>query len=95
MLIKALMSAHDLLLEDLRRISKGINQDIDFTGMTSKVDNTKLFNSASPVHLDCTDGGLSPQLSPCPQGSGEVVYFPVWMLYCSFFRIYLLDYLLI
>lgn len=36
MLIKALSSARDILLEELEKISKAINQSIDFTDFTSK-----------------------------------------------------------
>ncbi|CAN4086119.1 unnamed protein product [Withania somnifera] len=38
MLIKSLSSARDILLEDLQKISKAINQSIDFTDYTSKFD---------------------------------------------------------
>lgn len=37
MLIKALMAAYDILLEDLRRISTGIGKAIDLTEMTSDI----------------------------------------------------------
>ncbi|XP_019419231.1 PREDICTED: protein FAM135B-like isoform X3 [Lupinus angustifolius] len=47
-LLKALLSARDILLEDLRRISKGIDQAIDLTGITFKPDVTKSFHSSSP-----------------------------------------------
>ncbi|MED6157418.1 hypothetical protein PIB30_022989 [Stylosanthes scabra] len=40
-LIKSMMAAHDFLLEDLRRISKGINQDIDLNGITFTQDIVK------------------------------------------------------
>ncbi|KAM3246865.1 hypothetical protein P3L10_008632 [Capsicum annuum] len=36
MLIKALSSARDILIEELQKISKAINQSIDFTDFTSK-----------------------------------------------------------
>ncbi|XP_019441037.1 PREDICTED: protein FAM135B-like isoform X2 [Lupinus angustifolius] len=50
MLIKSLMTAYDILLEDLRRISNGINQDIDLTEITFGSDYT-CFNSTPPVHV--------------------------------------------
>ncbi|TKY71300.1 FAM135B protein [Spatholobus suberectus] len=54
-LIKALMAACDILLDDLRRISKGINQAIDLTGITFEPDVTKSFNS-TPASLQLSDG---------------------------------------
>ena len=73
MLIKALMAAHDILLEDLRRISKGINQAIDLTGIAFKPDIAKSFNSISPAHVKSIDGEASLQLSDGPQVSDEVL----------------------
>lgn len=45
MLIKALMAAHDVLLEDLRRLSTGINQAIDLTEIVFESDDTKWVDS--------------------------------------------------
>ncbi|KAL1336304.1 hypothetical protein HN51_030690 [Arachis hypogaea] len=56
-LIKSMMAAHDFLLEDLRRISKGINQDIDLNGITLK--------------QDIVEGKLSPQSSMKPKVEAE------------------------
>ncbi|KAF1890583.1 hypothetical protein Lal_00041397 [Lupinus albus] len=47
-LLKALLSARDILLEDLRRISKGIDQAIDLSGINFKPDVTKSFHFNSP-----------------------------------------------
>ncbi|XP_061337171.1 uncharacterized protein LOC133284199 [Gastrolobium bilobum] len=70
-LIKALMAAHDTLLEDLRRISKGINQAIDLTGITFKPDATKSFNSTSPAHMKSIDGEALLKQSDGPQVNAE------------------------
>ncbi|MED6181417.1 hypothetical protein PIB30_019132 [Stylosanthes scabra] len=53
-LIKALMTAHDILLEDLKRISTGIGQAVDLTEITSASDVTP------PATVN---GDSSPQLS--------------------------------
>ncbi|KAL2342150.1 hypothetical protein Fmac_010090 [Flemingia macrophylla] len=71
LLIKALMTAHDILLDDLRRISKGINQAIDLTGITLEPDVTKLFNSNSPAQAKITNDETSPQMSDGTQISAE------------------------
>ncbi|XP_057428796.1 uncharacterized protein LOC130722164 isoform X2 [Lotus japonicus] len=63
MFIKALISAHDILLEDLRRISKGINQAIDLTGITFKPAVTKSPNDTSPAHAKIIDDEAPLQLS--------------------------------
>lgn len=68
-----MMAAHDILLEDLRRISKGINQAIDLTGVTFEPDVTKSFNSTSPAHAKSIDGEVSLQLSERPQVGAEVL----------------------
>lgn len=67
-LVKTLLAAHDILLEDLRRMSKGINQAIDLTGNI-----TKSLHSTSPAHVKSIDGEASLQLSDSPQVSAEVL----------------------
>ncbi|KAE9610693.1 putative protein FAM135, alpha/Beta hydrolase [Lupinus albus] len=55
MLIKSLMAAYDFLLKDLRRISNGINQDIDLAEITFGSDDT-WFNSTPPAHVKSNAG---------------------------------------
>lgn len=62
MLIKALMAAHDILLEDLKRISTGIDQAIDLTEIAFESDDTKWFDSTPPARVQSIDGEQSPQL---------------------------------
>ncbi|KAJ0078107.1 hypothetical protein Patl1_36926 [Pistacia atlantica] len=49
MLIKALISAYEILLGDLQRISKAIDHALDLTDCTSKLDDMKFVGS-----VDCT-----------------------------------------
>ncbi|KAG5137001.1 hypothetical protein JHK82_021732 [Glycine max] len=72
-LIKALMAARDILLDDLRRISKGTNQAIDLTGITFEPYDTKSLNSTSTAHEKNTDDEVSLQLSDGTQISAEKV----------------------
>ncbi|KAL5176160.1 Protein FAM135B [Glycine soja] len=72
-LIKALMAARDILLDDLRRISKGTNQAIDLTGITFEPYDTKSLNSTSTAHEKSTDDEVSLQLSDGTQISAEKV----------------------
>lgn len=72
MLIKALMAAHDILLEDLRRISTGIDRAIDFTEITFESDGTKWLNSTLPARVESNDGDPSLQLSDKAEVSTEV-----------------------
>ncbi|KAG5000577.1 hypothetical protein JHK87_021649 [Glycine soja] len=72
-LIKALMAARDILLDDLRRISKGTNQAIDLTGITFEPYDTKSLNSTSTAHEKSTDDEVSLQLSDGTQISAEVL----------------------
>lgn len=62
MLIKALMAAHDILLEDLRRISTGIDQAIDLTEIAFESDDTKWFDLTPPARVQSIDGEQSLQL---------------------------------
>lgn len=62
MLIKALMTAHDILLEDLRRISTGIDQAIDLTQIAFESDDTKWFDSTLPARGKNVDVEQSLQL---------------------------------
>nr|XP_027193352.1 uncharacterized protein LOC101498432 isoform X2 [Cicer arietinum] len=71
MLIKALRTAHDILLEDLRKISKGINKAIDLTGTTFEPDVTKSLHYTSPAHAKSITGEASLQLSDTTQISDE------------------------
>ncbi|KAI4296291.1 hypothetical protein L6164_036259 [Bauhinia variegata] len=71
MLIKALIVAHDILHEDLKRISEGIDQAIDLTEITSKHDVTRLFDSTPSKHVESTDTEVSQQLSDTTQSSAE------------------------
>ncbi|KAK7400259.1 hypothetical protein VNO78_11462 [Psophocarpus tetragonolobus] len=71
MLIKALMAAYDILLEDLRRISTGIGKAIDLTEVTFESDATEWFTSTPLACFKSIDGEPSLQLSERPQVSAE------------------------
>lgn len=71
MLIKALMDAYDILLEDLRKISTGIGKAIDLTEITFESDATDWFTSTPPACVKSIDGEPSLQLSDGPQVSAE------------------------
>ena len=94
MLINALMAAHDILLEDLKRISTGIDQVIDLTGVTFESDVTEWFNSTPLAHVKSIDGEPSLKLSDRPQVSAEVLYSCNVNVPISVLRLCLLDYLL-
>lgn len=59
MLVKALLAARDILLEELQKICKAIDQALDLTDCTSKLDDTKFFHS----HLQ-TDLGTAETEDP-------------------------------
>lgn len=70
--VKELMAAHDILLDDLLRISRGINQAIDLAGINFDSVVTKSLNSPSPAHEKNTDDGTSLQLSDGTKVNAEV-----------------------
>jgi len=80
MLIKALMTAHDILLEDLRRISTGIDQAIDLTEIAFESDDTKWFDSTAPALVQSIDGEQSPQLPDREEVSAVVLILSMSML---------------
>ncbi|KAL2935349.1 hypothetical protein RDABS01_018467 [Bienertia sinuspersici] len=45
LLVKSLLTARDILLEDAQKLGKAIDQTIDFSDFISQLDDTKLFNS--------------------------------------------------
>jgi len=94
MLIKALMAAHDILLEDLRRISTGIDQAIDLTEIAFESDDTKWFDSTPPARVQSIDGEQSLQLPDREEVSAVVLILSMSML-SLFVSSFVLYYLLI
>ncbi|XP_047168520.1 protein FAM135B-like isoform X1 [Vigna umbellata] len=70
-LVKELMAAHDILLDDLLRISRGIKQAIDLVGINFEPDVTKSLNSPSPAHEKNTDDGKLLILSDGTKANAE------------------------
>lgn len=56
MLVKTLVTARDILLEETQKLSKAIDQPIDFTDFISQLDDTKLFASLLQPHSASTNG---------------------------------------
>ncbi|XP_027917094.1 protein FAM135B-like isoform X3 [Vigna unguiculata] len=73
MLIKALMAAYDILLEDLRRISTGIGKAIDLTEITFESDATEWFAPTPPASVKSVHGEPSLQLSDMAQKSAYCI----------------------
>lgn len=64
MLVKALLTARDTLLEELLKLSRAIDRPIDLTDFISKMDDMKLFDSVLQVNHDAADGEVSGQGKP-------------------------------
>ncbi|XP_050260141.1 uncharacterized protein LOC126705293 isoform X4 [Quercus robur] len=71
MLVKALVAARDILFEDLQKISKAIEQEIDLTDLIFNLDNKNLCSSIMQADLDMEFGEVSQKLSGKPQNSIE------------------------
>lgn len=69
MLVKAISCAHDILVEELQKLSKAINQPIDIKDVTSE----ELFGFTGRSHQEVTDAEASEQVSSKPNGVLEVV----------------------
>ncbi|KAF4361654.1 hypothetical protein G4B88_028201 [Cannabis sativa] len=61
MLIKSLVAARDILLEELQRFSKAADQVIDLDEFISKMDDIKLSDSVSQGNFSVIDGKFSGQ----------------------------------
>lgn len=86
MFVKALITAYEILLGDLQRISEAIDHAIDLTDCTFKLDDMKLFGC-----VDCTVLG---QLSGMQQNGVEVFDFFLKLEYFQFFSIIFIIYLM-
>ncbi|PON68315.1 Protein FAM [Parasponia andersonii] len=64
MLVKSLLAARDLLLEELQRLSKAVDQVIDLTDFMSIMDDMKLSDSVSQGSIGVVDGKISGQGKP-------------------------------
>ncbi|XP_057958995.1 uncharacterized protein LOC131151678 isoform X1 [Malania oleifera] len=70
-ILKALLAAHDILLEELHTLSKGIDQTLDLTDFTAKLDKTRSLGSLLRDDLHPVDAGVSGQASGQLQNSFE------------------------
>ncbi|XP_061370160.1 uncharacterized protein LOC133312893 isoform X2 [Gastrolobium bilobum] len=64
MLVKALLTARDILLEELQKLSKAVDQAIDISEFVSKMNNVKLLNSVLQANQFATDVEISGQGKP-------------------------------
>ncbi|XP_059453326.1 uncharacterized protein LOC132183879 [Corylus avellana] len=64
MLVKALLTARDTLLEELLKLSRAIDRPIDLTDFISKMDDMKLFDSVVQANPGAVDGEVSAQGKP-------------------------------
>lgn len=55
MLVKALLTARDILLEELYKLSQAIDQAVDLTDFISNMDDTNLFGSVLKKKLGAAD----------------------------------------
>ncbi|XP_048331496.1 uncharacterized protein LOC107422813 isoform X1 [Ziziphus jujuba] len=56
MIVKSLVSARDILLEELQRLGKAIDKTVDLTDFISKMDDIKLFELILEANLGAPDG---------------------------------------
>ncbi|KAJ1380348.1 hypothetical protein SESBI_46090, partial [Sesbania bispinosa] len=64
MLFKALLTARDILLEELQKLSKAIDRAIEISEFVSKMNDVKLFNSIMVANPFSTDVEVSAQGKP-------------------------------
>lgn len=71
MLVKAFLTARDLILEELRKLSRAINENIDLTDFTSKLEDKMLFGLSPKVGWGIADAEVSGQKSSMLQNFPE------------------------
>lgn len=70
MLVKALVDSFNTLLEDLQKLSEGINEAVDMTEFASRMDGIKLFHPILTANMGTVGGEISEEL---PQNGFEVI----------------------
>lgn len=79
MIVKSLVAARDILLQELQILSKAIDKTIDLTDFISEMDDVKLFDSIIKTNLRAADGEVSRQGKP-QNGLEVLTYF---MQHCT------------
>lgn len=64
MIVKALLTAHGILLEELQKLSKAVDQAIDIPEFVSKRNDMKLINSVPQANQFTTEVEISGQRMP-------------------------------
>lgn len=64
MLLKALVTARDILLEELQKLSKAVDQAIEISEFVSKMNNGKILNSFVQASQFAADDEISAQSKP-------------------------------
>ncbi|KAG5566317.1 hypothetical protein RHGRI_002051 [Rhododendron griersonianum] len=71
MLVRALLTSRDILLEELQNLSKSINQIIDLSDFTSELDDSKLFGSSLRGVVETPRAVVSAEASTMRQMGSE------------------------
>ncbi|GFZ13035.1 putative serine esterase family protein [Actinidia rufa] len=80
MLVRALLTSRDILLEELQNLSKAINQMVDLDDFTSKLDDSRLFGSSREGVLETSHAAVSAEASSKPKTDSEVL-----ILLCGYY----------
>ena len=80
MLVRALLTSRDILLEELQNLSKAINQMVDLDDFTSKLDDSRLFGFSRGGVLETSHSAVSAEASSKPQTDSEVL-----TLFCGYY----------
>ncbi|XP_057501083.1 uncharacterized protein LOC130785064 isoform X3 [Actinidia eriantha] len=71
MVVRALLTSRDILLEELQNLSKAINQMVDLADFTSNLDDSRLFSSSREAVLETSHAVVSAEASSKPQTDSE------------------------
>ncbi|KAK3000770.1 hypothetical protein RJ639_020617, partial [Escallonia herrerae] len=71
MLVKAFIAARDIILEELQKLSVAINQTIDLSDFTSKLEEKTLFGSSPKADLEMSNNEVLGQTSSKARSTSE------------------------
>jgi len=98
-LLKALLTAREILLQELQKLSKAVDQTIEISEFLSKLNNQKILNYVVHANQFATDVGISAQGNP--QNGLEVLPFYsccsillfCFSVYISFYFFFFINYI--
>ncbi|KAL8196660.1 hypothetical protein R6Q57_024641 [Mikania cordata] len=85
LLVKAFLTSHAILLQELRNLSKTTNETIDLTGLTSQHDKTKILNGTADLSSEYLYSLQNDELYRLFHSIGDQILY-LWSTFLKFHR---------